>query len=365
MRIHQLHAGFIPGDAVCDHMIEIDTRLRAWGFESAIFARYIAPEVAGLAHPDCEYAAYLDDPDTLLLYHYGLYTSNIRYFQATRGRRILIYHNITPAIYYRGWNQQQELLCDMGRQALTNMTQCDLALGDSDFNRRELVAAGFPEEKTDVLPIFLPQARFEALPSDQNLLDRLRESGTINFLTVGRVVPSKAIKDVIQIFYVYHRSLNPHSRLYIVGSRYMPAYNAALNSLVTDMGLGDAVVFTGRVSNMELATYYRAADLYLTASRHEGFCVPLLESAYFGVPILARKAGAIPETLGGSGVLFTDSAACEQIAEMAHLLITNVGLRQQIVHRQKERFATLKPEQTETALRRALERVGVAVEPLP
>jgi glycosyltransferase involved in cell wall biosynthesis len=315
VRFHQVYFGLIPGDAVSNHILEIDARLRAWGFETSIFAQHIAPEMAGYARSDHEYLTYLRAPDDVLVYHYGLYSPNVRYFQSTRGRRILIYHNITPARFFRGWDREQELLCDVGRRTLPSLVDCDLALGDSDFNRRELVEIGIPEEKTGVLPIFLNQARFEAIAVERGLLRRLQRTDTVNFLTVGRVVPNKAVDDVLRIFGLYHRVINPRSRLYVVGSRYLPAYDAALEALVADMGLRDAVVFTGRVSDAELKTYYEAADLYLSASHHEGFCVPLLESMYFGVPILARKAGATPETLGDTGVLFS-RLGYEEVAEM-------------------------------------------------
>jgi glycosyltransferase involved in cell wall biosynthesis len=241
---------------------------------------------------------------------------------------------------------------------LGTLSECDLALGDSDFNRRELVAAGMPEEKSGVLPIFLSQERYEGLPVSQGLLARLRASGAVNFLAVGRVVPNKGLDDAIRIFSAYHHGINPLSRLYIVGSRHLPSYDTALDELVADLQLEGVVVFTGLVSDAELKTYFQAADIYLTASHHEGFCVPLIEAMYFGVPIVARKAGAIPETLGEAGVLFT-GLGYGQVAEMAQLLVTSGALRQSIVQGQFRRLDDLRPGVAEAALWAALVRVGV------
>jgi glycosyltransferase involved in cell wall biosynthesis len=169
----------------------------------------------------------LDQADDLLIYHYSIYDPNYRFYQMARGRKILVYHNITPPHFFRSWDQTLEALCSTGRWILTELQDCDLALGDSDFNRLELVDAGFAEEKTGVLPIFLAQGHFDSIPADRGLMARLRGTTIVNFLTVGRVVPNKAIDDVIRIFSVYHRAINPRSRLYIVGSRYLPAYDAA------------------------------------------------------------------------------------------------------------------------------------------
>jgi glycosyltransferase involved in cell wall biosynthesis len=353
-----MHFALIPGDAISNHMIEIDDRLRAWGFESSIYAGHIDPQVAGRARPEWEYLPHLHSRDDLLIYHYGLYSPGMRYFQASRNQKILIYHNITPARYFRGWSRELELLCDVGRSALSGLAGCNLALGDSEFNRQELVEAGFDPAQTGVLPIFLSQDRFEALPTNRPLLERLQRDKVTNLITVGRVVPSKAIEDAIRIFAVYHRAINPNSRLFIVGSRYLATYDAALDALVADLGLGQAVTFTGRVSDADLRTYYQAADLYLHTSHHEGFCVPLLESMHFGLPILARKAGAVPETLGDAGVLFTE-LGYEEVAEMAHLLVDDEALRARIIARQRGRLDDFAPTRVQARLRAILGRLGL------
>ena len=358
MRAHQMHFALIPGDAVSNHILEIDDRLKAWGLETSIYAGYIAPEMAGCARPEAEYLSHLHAPDDLLIYHYGLYSPNLRYFQASRGRKVLVYHNITPAFYFQGWSREQELLCDVGRRALPGLADCDLALGVSDFNRRELVEAGFDEARTGVLPIFLTQGRFDALPINHHLFEDLRGGGTVNFLIVGRIVPNKAVEDAIRILAVYRQAINANSRLIVVGSRYLPTYDAALDALVADLDLGDAVTFTGLVSDTDLKTYYQAADLYLQTSHHEGFCVPLLESMHFGLPILARKAGAVPETLGNAGVIFT-GLGYEEVAEMAHLLVTDEDLRAHVVARQRVRLADFAPGRVEATLHEILVRLGV------
>lgn len=358
MRVHQLYCAAIPGDAIGNLMLEMDLRLRSWGLESFIFAQHIAPEMVGRVRPDYEYLPYLHAADDLLIYHYGLHTSNVRYFQAARGRRVFMYHNITPASYFRGWSRDLELLCDIGRRILPSLTDCDLAVGDSEYNRQELVAAGFSETKTAVLPLFSQQSALEAVPVDRDLLEQLRAEGVVNLMTVGRVAPNKALEDVIRIFYVYQRAINPRSRLYIVGPHQVPAYSAALETLVADLGLGDVVRFPGRALGGTLKAYYQAADLYLCASQHEGFCVPLVESMHFGVPILARRAAAVPETLGDSGVLFTRLGYAE-VAEMAHLLLTDKALRSQVVAKQRERLQDMSPSCIEARLEQILARLGV------
>jgi glycosyltransferase involved in cell wall biosynthesis len=209
-----------------------------------------------------------------------------------------------------------------------------------------------------VLPNFLQVGNFDSVPANQRLLRQLRADDGVVFLTVGRVVPNKAIEDVVRIFYVYHRYVNPNSHLYIVGSRYLPTYDGEIDALVEALNVSDAVTLTGRVPLSDLKTFYQAADIYLTASYHEGFCVPLIECMHFGVPILARKAAAIPETLGDSGVLFNRLGFAE-VAEMAHLLVTDEGLQAQVIDKQRERLRSFAPDRVEEQLWAALRQAGI------
>jgi glycosyltransferase involved in cell wall biosynthesis len=80
------------------------------------------------------------------------------------------------------------------------------------------------------------------------------------------------------------------------------------------------------VSDVDLATYYRMADVYVSLSEHEGFCVPLLEAMAADVPVLAYASTAVPDTLGGAGVQFAPKDL-EWAAELLGELAFNDGLR--------------------------------------
>ena len=81
-----------------------------------------------------------------------------------------------------------------------------------------------------------------------------------------------------------------------------------LHALVARLGTPD-VHFLGHVSNEELSALYDVADLFLCASEHEGFCVPIIEAFYKRVPVLAYAATAVPATMDGGGVLYDDEGA--------------------------------------------------------
>ena len=160
MRIHQMTATLKFGDAVSNDVFEIDRRLKAWGLDGRIYAEHIDPRVAASCQSDAAYLRFLDEPDDLLIYHYSIFTPNLELYKRTRNRKIVIYHNITPPEFFRGIDSGLEAMCRTGRLMLGDLRGCELALADSDFNRRELVAAGLPEEYTGVLPIFLSLDRF-------------------------------------------------------------------------------------------------------------------------------------------------------------------------------------------------------------
>ena len=203
----------------------------------------------------------------------------------------LIYHNITPPEYFVGVHRTLARQSFRGRRELRAYAdRCDLALGDSEFNRQDLEALGFP--RTAVLPV-VPD--FSHLDREPNwLVAREFDDDWTNIVFVGRVIANKKIEDLIRFFHAYHTIFNPRSRLLIVGAQSgFERYLASLHQLVATLGASH-VHFVGHVSDEELVAFYEIADLFLCASEHEGFCVPLVEAFYKQVPVLAYAATAVP-----------------------------------------------------------------------
>ena len=116
----------------------------------------------------------------------------------------------------------------------------------------------------------------------------------------------------------------------------VPAYKAQLDAYVKQLALED-VYFTGHVKFDEILAYYHIADVFVCLSEHEGFCVPLVEAMYFGVPIIAYDSTAIGDTLGGSGLLLQDKSPAV-VGEAIHLVTESKELRNQLVKGEKERL---------------------------
>jgi glycosyltransferase involved in cell wall biosynthesis len=327
VRLHQLVAAVAPADAVSDQALAWQAALRRRGVAGEIFAEHVHPELAGRVLPLRDFVA---DGGPVLL-RYSIWSAAAeRAAEVPRDRLGLLYHNITPAQLLRRANPALADLCDRGRRALPGLARrVSVAIADSSFNAAELSAAGFPAPS--VVPLLLPLGGGPPPPA--------REAPPPVVLTVGRVVPSKRIEDVIRAVAVLRRHLLPDARLEVIGSwEGYEAYRAALGRLAAGLGVGGAVRLAGRVSDAERDRAYREAGVYLAMSEHEGFCAPLLEAMAADVPILAYAAAAVPETLGGSGVQFYPKDM-EYAAELLAVLTFDDDVRARVIAGQRARLA--------------------------
>jgi len=286
--------------------------------------------MSGLARPLWEYGK-VSSPETVCLFHFSIGSAAGRLVHQAPDRLVCIYHNITPADFFLGFHPHLAGLCYHGRRELSAFApRAELGLGDSEFNRRELEGAGFA--RTAVLPIVLDLAAYRRPPSP--VVRRLYADGRTNILFVGRIIPNKKIEDLIRVFAVYQRYVEPRSRLLLVGDhRGHERYYDRLQEMVRALRL-DEVVFSGHVDDDELLGFYSVADLFLCLSEHEGFCVPLLEAMTFGIPVLAYDAGAVAETLRGGGVLLKGKRP-EEVAELLHAVLTDGRLRRAVLATQE------------------------------
>jgi L-malate glycosyltransferase len=328
--VHQVLATLGYGDAIGHEVLGIQRVLRGAGYSSEIFVETADPRLEELTQdyrdlPDCS------SPENLLIHHFSIGSRASRVAYALPDRMMLVYHNITPPEYFLDAHRRLVRLCYMGRRELKAYAErCDLAVGDSEYNRQELEALGFPQ--TGVLPVVPDFSHLDNAHPDFAVAGEFDDEWT-NVLFVGRVIPNKRIEDLIGFFHVYRTRFNPRSRLLIVGSYGgFERYLAMLHHMVAAWQVPD-VHFVGHVSNEELAAYYQVADLFLCASRHEGFCVPLVEAFHHGIPVVARAATAVPSTMDGGGVLYSGEDAWH-VAALMDAVVSERELSERILERQ-------------------------------
>jgi glycosyltransferase involved in cell wall biosynthesis len=170
------------------------------------------------------------------------------------------------------------------------------------------------------------------------------------------MIPNKKIEDVIRFFHAYHRWFNPRSRLLLVGAHSgFERYVAMLQNLIDRLGASD-VHFLGHVSNQELTAYYELADVFLCASEHEGFCVPLVESFHMGVPVLAFGATAIPATMDGAGILYHHKDPV-RVAALIDQVVTDRHVADAVVDSQDRALERLRQKDFAGTLLRFVDRL--------
>jgi glycosyltransferase involved in cell wall biosynthesis len=350
--VHQVLATLGYGDAIGHEVLGIQQALRLAGYDSEIFVETADRRLEPLTR---DYRELVDasHPDNLLLHHFSIGSKASRTAYALPDRMALIYHNITPPEYFVGVHRTLARQCFRGRRELrAYVDRCDLALGDSEFNRQDLEALGFP--RTAVLPVVPDFAHLDRLPN-RFVADQFDDEWT-NVLFVGRVIANKKIEDLIRMFHAYHVNFNPRSRLLIVGVfSLFERYLAALNELTAELKLSD-VHFTGHVSDEELVAFYEIADLFLCASEHEGFCVPLVEAFYKQVPVLAYAATAVPHTMDGAGVLFEDKDP-RHVAALMDAILSDPTLQDAIVEGQTAAVRRLQAKDFRGTLLGFVERI--------
>jgi glycosyltransferase involved in cell wall biosynthesis len=334
--VHQVLATLGYGDAIGHEVLGIQRALRGAGHDSEIFVETADPRVEGLTY---DYRDLLDAsrPDNLLLHHFSIGSRASRVAFALPDRMALIYHNITPPEYFAGIHQQLVELCWKGRRELgAYVDRVDLALGDSEYNRQELETLGFPN--TAVLPV-VPDFTHLDGPSDRHVAAAFDDEWT-NILFVGRIVPNKKIDQLVRIFHAYKTRINPRSRLLLVGAYSgLETYLASVNGLIASLGVTD-VHFAGHVTDEELIAYYDVADLFLCASEHEGFCVPLMEAFYKQIPVVALAATAVPSTMDGGGVLYEDRDPFH-VAALVDAVLSDGALYDRVIASQDAAVARL------------------------
>ena len=300
-------------------------------------------------------------PDDLLIYHFSVgWPAALDIVRAARGYRVVRYHNITPPEFFAPYSIDYENACKGGRAEIETVAQlgCERYIGASRYNLAELVAAGTPAERGAVVAPFHRVEELVAAEADLALLDRL-DDGARNVLMVGRVSPNKGHVELVDAFAAYVDGYGDPARLILVGKSdpRLSGYTDAIRERIAFHRLGARVLWLENVNEAQLKAAYLASHAFVTLSRHEGFCVPLIEAMALGVPVVAHASSAIPETSGDGGLVWDTSDPCTFAASIARVADDD-GFRGRLLDAAHRRYAA------EFAPQVLRERFLAALEPL-
>ncbi len=347
VRFDQVIPSIVERDAVSYHTLEAQQVLRGMGFVSEIYACNWGPGLDGRV--SAIDALPREASGQWVCYQASIGSPAAEAVLDHPGRVVVNYHNITPSELVSRFMPPLGEEVRLGREQLAALAPVSEAgIGVSKFNTSELQAWGF--RRTAVAGLMMDQGSFER-SADRRLseaLDARKDRGGSDWLFVGQMLPHKGQADVLMAFACYLESYDPRARLHLVGRPSCGEYALALRRLAEQAGVAESVNFAGSVSPAELASYYEAADVFVCCSRHEGFCAPLLEAMYHGIPVVAVDAGAVAETVLDAGVVVPDARPF-LVAAAAHRALNDAELRAAIIDRGHDRARTF----TNAAARRA------------
>lgn len=340
-RIAIVSPAILPGDAIGRDVRHMGRILREQGHEVELFST-----TWGKPQPRSDNDVHVrdflvGDPSALLILHHAIgWPHAVPLMTATKCRRVVKYHNVTPARFYDAVDAEYAKLCRNGRVQLRELIaqNCDLYLADSPFNRRELVEMGADPRRCAVVPPFNDLENLLQTPPDPEVL-RDYGDGLTNLLFVGRRAPNKGHRFLLDAFAVYRRCYKANSRLVVIGrgEPRQEKYTQTLREQVWRLGLSGHVVFVDSVTDAELKAHYERASVFVLASEHEGFCVPLVEAMALQVPIVAYGAAAVPHTLGDAGLIWDESDPF-LLAQSIDTVVRDAAVRRQLIERGRRRY---------------------------
>jgi len=347
--IHQLLPVFSSGDAIGQAVRRMRAEFREAGLRSEVFAEAIDQRLQAEARPAGQLESSLS-ADDWVLYHLSIGAPAARLFEGLRCRRAIVYHNITPAHYFREASPGVTHRLEQGRRDLARLApQVALGIGDSEFNAAELRAAGCTQ--TMVIPPPVDLARLHPRPS--------RPSDPPLLLFVSRLAPNKRQDHLVRVLAALRATAQPSATLSMPGGWHdTGSYVGGIRRLARDLGVEDAVSLPGRLGDSQLGDLYARASVAVCASEHEGFAMHLLEAWAFDVPVVARAAAAVPETLGDAGMLLSGDDPLLWAA-VVDRVIRDRSLREGLAERGRRRLASFSGTELRAQVARLLDRLGL------
>ncbi|MCI9538620.1 MAG: glycosyltransferase [Eubacterium sp.] len=274
--------------------------------------------------------------DCVVIYHHSVYWSDgYHILKRVKGKIIFRYHNITPASFFEKYNQFHTKQCAEGRRQTEQFVEefpKSFWMPASHYNTGDLT--GVQSDRIAVCPPFhkVEQWGMEGIP-DEKILKELIEDRAINLLFVGRVAPNKGHIFLLDILRAFRTNYSEKVKLRIVGKfdDGLATYNRMLLDYINEYKLKDSVEFIGEINDATLLAYYLGSDMMVCASEHEGFCVPIVEAQYMGLPILALRECAVPETIGKEQLVLEKRP--EVFAAAIHVLQHHSDYREYVVEK--------------------------------
>jgi L-malate glycosyltransferase len=320
--------GATSGDAITNIAFRLRQDLRRLG-PSEIYAHHRDRSVNREVMPLRDLSRTASDP-AAIIYHSSIGDPVVtQLLMNQRVPIVLCFHNVTPPEFFLDHDPHFAMLLAWASEELRLLRRAiSFSVADSSFNASILEALGY--SPVSVLPLGVEPERLLDHPSDQTVCAQIELWPKPHILVVSQLLPHKKIERVLQAHYVLTTFLELDVSLVVVGRGQTSSYLTALNGFIARYGLRN-VYLVGCITDRALATHFRAASLYVSASAHEGLGVPALEAMAFGVPVIVRAAGAVPETVGSAAMLVGADDGPEVLAEVITRVLFDTDLRKRLL----------------------------------
>jgi glycosyltransferase involved in cell wall biosynthesis len=275
--------------------------------------------------------------EDVLIYHASFGDPHVtRALLRWRGRLVLIYHNITPSEYFLDINPAFAAGLQWGRHELSLLVdRTVLNVADSHFNAADLHHLGFPD--VHVVPAGLQPGRLLDALDDRATLELLGDHVDGPFvLNVSQLLPHKRQDVLIQAVHLAQWCDGLDVGLVLVGPSPSLIYERALHELARRLRIRN-MWFAGQLSERGLASVYRRAAVFASASEHEGLGIPPLEAMAFGVPAVVRNAGATRETVDRAALVLPHDAGPLLYSAAIARMLQDESVRSAFVERGRQR----------------------------
>jgi glycosyltransferase involved in cell wall biosynthesis/GT2 family glycosyltransferase len=349
MRIYQIMNCLTDRDGVSNITIEYDNLLKKQFNSGQILGTWSTDAVRHLVKEIESQSFTFDDT---ILYHYWNYCERGSFFNnLTYPAKIFLFHNVTtPSFFER--DDEAYLSTSKGFAQLPSLDGFDIYAAFSNYSVDLLKQAIAKPIKTFVIPPLIDKGALLAKKYDTAIIDSIKTGNKFQILFVGSIAPHKKQEDLVYFFNFYLKNINPDSHLYIAGGGH-EKYVSRLKKIIQKLGIEKEITITGKITDEELYSYYRIANLYLSMSEHEGFGVPLVEAMIFNIPVVAYSCTAIPETIGITDCLF-DNKNFNQISDIIEKLRSDEIFRQSIIKKQEQSLTRYSAESVKKAFEELL-----------
>ncbi len=303
-------------DAVGNFCMDLASLLSAAGSEVYLYANSFSRDNSSIRHISGLIAD--TDKDDIIILSYSIFDPYLDQIAALPNRKICYFHGVTSPELLEDFEPVTAELCRKSYAQFPALGAFDSLIANSKF-MADFLKGFVPGRDIDfVPPVFL--SRFSGMEQGTVDLEKYKQP---KMLVVGRVVPHKNVEESIRLFHEYHK-LNNSSSLYVVGDSSNTVYMTHLTELIKELGLQGSVVFTGKVSDEDLVFHYKTASCLITTSRHEGFCIPVLEALYYRLKVVIKKGTAAEEIIGGLGILYDESSDLSDVASEIYESMNNL-----------------------------------------